>query len=231
MRRRSRSSARPRRRACGRARTPSAGSCAAGRGATAPPITVVGVAADARHRGRFRFSQGAAAHEPQLDVYLPYAQRPNALVTLGIRTHGAAGALHQRRASRDRRRSIRRCRSTTSRRSSNRMRDEEAPVGFRGAAAQPVRRAGDPAGGDRRLRRAGGGRREPDARARHSQPRSARSRAGWLPGVVAEGLIVSLAAIGIGVVAAWALAAIVRRSVVRRNRHTGNRAVAARPRS
>jgi putative ABC transport system permease protein len=56
--------------------------------ATSVPITVVGVAADARHRGRFRFSQGASAHEPQLDIYLPYAQRPNALVTLGIRTRG-----------------------------------------------------------------------------------------------------------------------------------------------
>ena len=57
--------------------------------ANAPLTTIVGVAADARHRGRFRFSQGGAAHAPQLDIYLPYAQRPNALVTLGIRTTGA----------------------------------------------------------------------------------------------------------------------------------------------
>lgn len=53
------------------------------------PITVIGVAADARHRGRFRFSEGAAAYEPQLDIYLPFAQRPSSLVTLGIRTTGA----------------------------------------------------------------------------------------------------------------------------------------------
>ena len=51
-------------------------------------VTVIGVAADARHRGRFRFSQGAAAHEPQLDLYLPFEQRPNGLVTIGIRTAG-----------------------------------------------------------------------------------------------------------------------------------------------
>jgi predicted permease len=53
-----------------------------------PVTTIIGVAADARHRGRFRFSQGGAAWAPQLDLYLPYAQRPNALVTLGIRTSG-----------------------------------------------------------------------------------------------------------------------------------------------
>jgi len=57
--------------------------------ANAPLTTIVGLAADARHRGRFRFSEGAAAYEPQLDIYFPYAQRPNALVTLGIRTAGA----------------------------------------------------------------------------------------------------------------------------------------------
>jgi predicted permease len=52
----------------------------------APVTTVVGLAADARHRGRFRFTTGAAAYEPQLDIYLPYAQRPNALVVFGVRT-------------------------------------------------------------------------------------------------------------------------------------------------
>jgi predicted permease len=52
-------------------------------------VSVVGVAADARHRGRFRFSQGANAYESQLDIYFPYAQRPNALITIGLRTHGA----------------------------------------------------------------------------------------------------------------------------------------------
>ena len=59
-----------------------------GSGATASTLTVVGVAADARHRGRFRFSEGAAAREPQLDLYLAYAQRPNGLVTLGVRHRG-----------------------------------------------------------------------------------------------------------------------------------------------
>ncbi len=52
----------------------------------APLTTIVGLAADARHRGRFRFTTGAAAYEPQLDIYMPYAQRPNALVVFGVRT-------------------------------------------------------------------------------------------------------------------------------------------------
>ena len=57
---------------------------------TTAPITIVGVAADARHRGRFRFSDdAAAAYESQLDIYVPYAQRPNALITLGVRTTGS----------------------------------------------------------------------------------------------------------------------------------------------
>jgi putative ABC transport system permease protein len=60
--------------------------------ADAPLTTIVGVAADARHRGRYRFSQGGAAFAPQLDIYLPYAQRPNALVTFGIRTTAAPEA-------------------------------------------------------------------------------------------------------------------------------------------
>lgn len=55
--------------------------------ADAPITTVVGVAADARHRGRFRFSTGSAGiFERQLDIYLPYAQRPNSLVVFGVRT-------------------------------------------------------------------------------------------------------------------------------------------------
>ncbi len=53
---------------------------------TTPLVTVIGVAADARHRGRFRFSQGASAYESQLDIYLPYAQRPGTLITFGVRT-------------------------------------------------------------------------------------------------------------------------------------------------
>jgi len=31
-----------------------------------------------------------ATYEPQLDLYLTYAQRPNSLVTFGVRTHGTA---------------------------------------------------------------------------------------------------------------------------------------------
>ncbi len=63
-----------------------------GTAADAPLTTIVGVAADARHRGRFRFSQGGAAWAPQLDIYMPYAQRPNNLVMFGIRTAGAPDA-------------------------------------------------------------------------------------------------------------------------------------------
>jgi len=63
-----------------------------GQGANRVELAVVGVAADARHRGRFRFGQGAAAFGPQLDLYLPFAQRPNALVTLGVRTAGDPAA-------------------------------------------------------------------------------------------------------------------------------------------
>jgi len=63
-----------------------------GRGANSSWIEVVGVAADARHRGRFSFSSGAAAFAPQLDIYLPFAQRPNELVTFGVRTTGDPAA-------------------------------------------------------------------------------------------------------------------------------------------
>jgi predicted permease len=70
-------------------------------GTQATPLTVIGVAADARHRGRFRFSEGgASAREPQLDIYFPYAQRANALVSIGIRTAGAPeGSINTLRAS------------------------------------------------------------------------------------------------------------------------------------
>jgi predicted permease len=56
------------------------------------PLQIIGIAADVKHRGRFRFALGSRAHEPQLDIYLPYAQRPNALVVLGVRTADTAGA-------------------------------------------------------------------------------------------------------------------------------------------
>ncbi len=96
---------------------------------TAPLTTVVGVVADARHRGRFRFTTGAAAHEPQLDIYLPYAQRPNALVVLGVRTAGApdtqAAAVRAAIAAVDSSIAIYDVESLE-----RRMRAEEAPVSF-----------------------------------------------------------------------------------------------------
>jgi len=64
----------------------------AGSGAATTLVEVVGVAADALHRGRFRFSEGAEAFAPQLDIYLPFAQRPNGLVTFGVRTIGDPAA-------------------------------------------------------------------------------------------------------------------------------------------
>lgn len=100
-----------------------------GSGATATTTTVIGVAADARHRGRFRFSEGAAAHEPQLDIYYPFAQRPNSLVTFGVRAHGdAAGLTSTVRAA------IARFDPTVPvydvESLENRMRTEESPVAF-----------------------------------------------------------------------------------------------------
>lgn len=63
-----------------------------------PPITVVGVARDARHRQRYSFQDVADAGYigglgPQNDIYLPYAQRPNSGVTFAIRVgeRGAGG--------------------------------------------------------------------------------------------------------------------------------------------
>jgi predicted permease len=97
--------------------------------ATTAPITVVGVAADARHRGRFRFSQGATAYETQLDIYLPYAQRPNALVVLGVRTatepESHIGAVRAAIAAVDPTLPTYDIDSLE-----NRMREEEAPVAF-----------------------------------------------------------------------------------------------------
>ena len=97
---------------------------------TTPPITIVGVAADARHRGRFRFSDdAAAAHEAQLDIYVPYSQRPNALVTLGVRTNGppdnATTAVRAAIAAFDPAAPIYDIASMDSR-----MRTEEAPMAF-----------------------------------------------------------------------------------------------------
>ena len=56
-------------------------------------FTVVGVAADARHRQRIDLTDAAmgippSGIGPQRDVYLPYAQRPNAALVVAVRTKG-----------------------------------------------------------------------------------------------------------------------------------------------
>jgi putative ABC transport system permease protein len=61
-----------------------------------PPLTVVGVSADARHRQRYSLGDIAADWPlgglgPQRDVYLPYTQRANPDVTVAVRVAGAPG--------------------------------------------------------------------------------------------------------------------------------------------
>ncbi len=56
-------------------------------------FTVVGVAADARHRQRIDLTDAAmgippSGIGPQRDVYLPYAQRPTAALVVAVRTKG-----------------------------------------------------------------------------------------------------------------------------------------------
>ena len=172
--------------------------------ATTTPITVVGVAADARHRGRFRFSQGAAAHEAQLDIYLPYAQRPNALVTLGIRTAGRptdyTNTVRATIAGFDPGAPIYDIESLD-----HRMRAEESPLGF---AALLLNLYGGLA-----IALAAIGVYGVLAAAVASRTRELGIRTALgadprrlLSAVVGEGLRVSLAAIGVGSVAAWMLA-------------------------
>jgi hypothetical protein len=60
-----------------------------------PPITVIGVAGDVRHRQRYHLGDiaegvGSLAFGPQRDVYMPYAQRPNNSVTAAVRLRAAA---------------------------------------------------------------------------------------------------------------------------------------------
>ena len=62
---------------------------------TLPPITVVGVAGDVKHRHRYslddvRSGLPLAATGPQRDVYFPYAQRPNPTLTWALRLAGDA---------------------------------------------------------------------------------------------------------------------------------------------
>jgi len=59
-----------------------------------PPISVIGVARDARHRQRYSLQDVADAGligglGPQRDIYLPYAQRPNNGVTFAVRVAGS----------------------------------------------------------------------------------------------------------------------------------------------
>jgi len=61
-------------------------------------ITVIGVAADARLRQRLEMSDAAIGIPPgglgpQLDVYLPFAQRANRAVVVAVRVHGDAAAI------------------------------------------------------------------------------------------------------------------------------------------
>jgi predicted permease len=172
--------------------------------ASSPPITIVGVAADARHRGRFRFSSGASAHEPQLDLYLPYSQRPNALVTLGIRTigdpDGHAGSVRSAIAAFDPAVPIYDIASLETR-----LRSEEAPLAFAalllnlyGGLAVLLAAIGVygvlAAAVANRTREIG------IRTALGADPRR------LLTGVVSEGLAVSALAVCIGAIAAWALA-------------------------
>src|SRR5262249_14840852 len=61
-------------------------------------VTIIGVTADAKLRQRFDLSDAAIGVPPgglgpQLDVYLPYAQRPNRSLVIAIRAQGGAGAI------------------------------------------------------------------------------------------------------------------------------------------
>jgi predicted permease len=171
--------------------------------ATAPPVTVIGVAADARHRGRFRFSLGAAAHEPQLDIYFPYAQRPNALVVFGIRTAGdpenSIAAVRAAIATVDATLPTYDIDSLR-----NRMRGEEAPLAFAALLINlygglAVLLAGIGVYGVLSAAVAGRSREIGIKAALGASPRR------LLTQVIREGLIVASVAIAIGGSAAWAL--------------------------
>jgi len=64
------------------------------------PMTVIGIAADARHRQRFTLADAAigippAGLGPQRDAYFAYSQRPNAALVVAVRTSGDPGAVTQ----------------------------------------------------------------------------------------------------------------------------------------
>jgi predicted permease len=61
-------------------------------------ITVIGVAADARHRERFNLTDAANGYQPagigpQRDIYLPYTQRPNPAMVLALRVNGDSASV------------------------------------------------------------------------------------------------------------------------------------------
>ena len=61
-------------------------------------ITVIGVAADARHRERFNLTDAANGYQPaglgpQRDIYMPYSQRPNQAVVLALHVNGDLGSV------------------------------------------------------------------------------------------------------------------------------------------
>ena len=71
---------------------------------TLPLLTIVGVAADARHRQRYslldlQYGFPLGGLGPQRDVYLPYAQRPNPDVTVAVRAKGDTHAASESIAS------------------------------------------------------------------------------------------------------------------------------------
>jgi ABC-type antimicrobial peptide transport system permease subunit len=62
------------------------------------PVTVVGIAADARHRQRLNLTDAAigippSGLGPQFDGYIPYVQRPNPAVTIAVRISGPEGSI------------------------------------------------------------------------------------------------------------------------------------------
>jgi putative ABC transport system permease protein len=62
------------------------------------PVTVIGIAADARLRQRLEMSDAAIGISPgglgpQLDVYLPYPQRTNRAIVVAVRVRGEAGPI------------------------------------------------------------------------------------------------------------------------------------------
>ncbi|HEV7553497.1 MAG TPA: ABC transporter permease [Candidatus Angelobacter sp.] len=65
---------------------------------TIPPVTVIGVASDARHRERYSLEEVAedwplGGLGPQRDIYMPYQQRPNTDITVALRTTGDEGTI------------------------------------------------------------------------------------------------------------------------------------------